>query len=81
MLFNIPRKIQAIGTFAFGLFLAGYVLVKGRFDHDPGMYRAGAYDYINMMIDDHGLIVVVPSIVGIAAVLALLTLALPERRR
>jgi hypothetical protein len=80
-MFRIPRKIQAIATFAFGLFLAGYILVNGRFDHDPGMYRAGAYSYINMMIDDHGLLVVVPSIVGIAAVLALLTLAMPDRRR
>jgi hypothetical protein len=80
-MFRVPRKIQAIATFVFGLFLAGYALVNGRFDHDPDSYRGGVYDAINLLIDAYGLLVVVPSIVLIAAVLAVLTLALPERRR
>lgn len=81
MLFNVPPKVQAFVTFAFGVFLAGYILVKGRFDHDPDMYRGGFYSYINLMIDTYGLLVVAPSIVLIAAVLALLTLVFPGRRR
>ena len=79
-MFRTSRRFQAFATLLFGVFLAGYAVVKGRFDPTPGMYREGAYGALNHMIDSHGLPVVVLGILAVTVVAALLTLALPERR-
>jgi hypothetical protein len=79
---RLPRKAQAIATFLFGVFLAGFVVVNGRLEGlEPWQKDYGVQQYVNHMIDTHGHVRTVLGILGVAALAALATLALPERRR
>jgi hypothetical protein len=79
---RVSRKVQAIVTILFGVFLAGFVVMNGRLEGlEPWQKNYGVQQYVNHMIDTYGQVRTVLGILAVAALAALATLALPERRR